>query len=334
MQIRFSQLKDYLSRSSISVFLISGDEPYQHMLAADMFRGYTKNLGFTERKILTAEAGFDWSEFEFAKNNMSLFDERILIDLRMPTGKPGPKGSKAIVNFINDLHKDVMLLVQAPRLDRNAINSAWVKAIDKAGVIMRVWPLNELETKRWIKQKFESNGFSVTHEIVEFITQQVEGNLLAAMQEIEKISLISETKKLDIQAISTALTNSSHYSLNELIDAVIRKDFSRLVRIFHRLKKEDIAPPLLLWGLTDQIRKLIDVNNAKSSIQDPRQQDLLTQLSLIHQQHIGACRHERGIRSSELLKQCAWTDRVIKGRANGNPWHELLQLSIATYIAV
>lgn len=334
MQIRFSQLKDYLSRSSLSVLLISGDELYQHMLAADMFRDHTKELGFTERKILTVEAGFNWSELESAKNNMSLFDERILIDLRIPTGKPGSNGSKAIVNFINDLHKDVILLVQAPRLDRNAINSAWVKAIDKAGVVLRVWSLNELETKRWIKRKFDSNGFSVTHEIVEFIAQQVEGNLLAAMQEIEKISLVSETKKLDIQAINTALTNSSHYSLNELMDAVKREDFSRLVRILHRLKKEDIAPPLLLWGLTDQIRKLIDANNTQPSIQAPGHQDKLTQLSLIHQQYIGACHNKRGIRSSELLKQCAWTDRVIKGRANGNPWHELLQLSIATYMVV
>lgn len=334
MQIQFSQLKDYLSRSSISVLLISGDEPYQHMLAADMFRDHTKELGFTERKIITVEAGFNWSELEFAKNNMSLFNERILIDLRIPTGKPGSNGSKAIVNFINNLHKDVLLLVQAPRLDRNAINSAWVKAIDKAGVVLRVWSLNELETKRWIKRKLDSNGFSVTHEIVEFIAQQVEGNLLAAMQEIEKISLVSETKKLDIQAINTALTNSSHYSLNELMDAVKREDFSRLVRILRRLKKEDIAPPLLLWGLTAQIRKLIDANNTQPSIRSPGHQDKLTQLSLIHQQHIGACHNKRGIRSSELLKQCAWTDRVIKGRANGNPWHELLQLSIATYMAV
>ena len=121
MQIRFSQLKDHLSRSPISVLLISGNEPYQHMLAADMFRSRAKELDFTERKILTVETGFDWSELEFARNNLSLFAERTLIDLRIPTGKPGASGSKAIAEFVNNLPQDLMLLVQAPRLDRNTI---------------------------------------------------------------------------------------------------------------------------------------------------------------------------------------------------------------------
>ncbi|MEM7401369.1 MAG: DNA polymerase III subunit delta, partial [Pseudomonadota bacterium] len=251
MQIRFSQLKNTLSNSAIGPLLVSGDEPYQHMLACDMYRKKAKELGYAERKILTVESGFDWSELAQEQNNMSLFGDRTLIDLRIPNGKPGATGSKAIINFIDNLHDDILLLVQVPRLDRSAINSAWVKALDRSGSVLRVWPLNEMDTRRWIQQKLQAKSLRASSNIVEFITQQVEGNLLAAMQEIEKIALISESKNLDDKNIHEILSNSSHYSLNELMEAVMKGDVSRIIRIVNGLKKEDAAPPLLLWGLTE-----------------------------------------------------------------------------------
>ena len=329
MQIRFSKLKEQLKNTSAPVLLISGDEPYQHMLAADMYRSHIHNLGFTDRKILSVETGFDWSELESAKNNLSLFDDRTLIDLRILSGKPGVNGSKAIVNFVSDIHKDVRLLVQTPRLDRSAMNSAWVKAIGKVGLILRIWPLNEVETKSWIKRKLESKGFSATNEMVSLIAQHIEGNLLAAMQEIEKIALICKTKKLDIQEINSALTNSSHYSLNELMDAVFSKNLSRLVRIIHGLEKEDIAPPLLLWGLTEQVRKICETQQTSQKHPGLSHYDSLAEIGNIHQEHIEVRDGQSEPKPTDLLKQCAWTDRVIKGRASGNAWHELLQLSIA-----
>ncbi|MFK7816139.1 MAG: DNA polymerase III subunit delta [Gammaproteobacteria bacterium] len=329
MQIRFSHLKDKLSKSSVFPLLVSGDEPYQHMLACDMFRARVKELGFAERKILTVEAGFDWSELAHEQSNMSLFGERTLIDLRIPNGKPGVAGSKAIINFIKNLHADVALLIQTPRLDRSGINSAWAKKLDKVGGLLRVWPLNEMETRSWIHQKLRAKGFTATSEVVAYITQQVEGNLLAAMQEIEKISLISDNKKLDIEIIHTLLTNSSHYSLNELMEVVLKGDAARMIRIIAGLKKEDVAPPLLLWGLTEQVRKLIE---SKPDVVARRnaQQDILHGLSVIHQQNTDVCQKNLGSKTTDLLKQCARVDRVIKGRAFGDPWQELLQLSIAT----
>jgi len=332
MQIRFSQLKKHLSKSSLTVFLVSGDEPYQHMRAADMFRKYSRDSGFTERKIFSAEKGFDWSELESAKSNLSLFAERSLVDLRIPTGKPGAAGSKAIIKFVQEMHEDIALLIQVPRMDRSVLNSAWVKAVDKAGLILRVWPLNEMETKSWITQKLKAKGFSVTSNIVDFIAQQVEGNLLAAMQEIEKLTLLSETKKLDIQAVNKALTNSSHYSLNELMDVVVKRDQVRLIRILQGLKKEDIAPPLLLWGLTEQIRKQVSVRREVRTMQAhvmAQPKGLLNKITLIHQQHHNVDGNYTG---ANLIKQCSRVDRVIKGRASGNVWNELLQLSLAAQL--
>jgi DNA polymerase-3 subunit delta len=333
MQIRFSHLKDKLSKSSFLPLLVSGDEPYQHMLACDMFRARAKELGFTERKILTLETGFDWAELEYEQSNMSLFGERTLIDLRIPNGKPGATGSKAIVNFIKNIHEDVALLIQVPRLDRNGINSAWVKALDKAGNVLRVWPLNEVETRNWIQKKLQAKGLTATSDVVSYITQQVEGNLLAAMQEIEKISLVSENDKLDIKTIHKLLTNSSHYSLNELMDVVVKGDAARIIRIISGLKKEDVAPPLLLWGLTEQVRMLVETK-PNQVVRKNMRQDILHRLSTTHQQNTDVSQVRLNSKYSDLLKQCARVDRVIKGRAFGDPWQELLQLSLATRNAI
>ncbi len=330
MQIRYSQLKDKLTKPLISPILVSGDEPYQHMHACDMYRARAKALGFSERKVLTVEKSFDWSELEQEKNNMSLFGERTLIDLRIPNGKPGAAGSKAIINFLDGIHADVMLLIQAPRLDRNTINSAWVKALDKVGMVLRIWPLNEKETRRWIQEKLRAKKLIASNDIVDFITQQVEGNLLAAMQEIEKISLISQSNNLDRNAIHAILSNSSHYSLNELMDVVIKGDVAKIIRIIDSLKKEDVAPPLLLWGLTEQIRKLIEAKPNQAVI-SADYKNALQKISFLHQENTDT---NSKLMMSELLKKCAHVDRVIKGRSYGDSWHELLKLSIATRISV
>lgn len=333
MQIRFSHLKDKLAGAAVFPLLVSGDEPYQHMLACDMFRAHVKELGFTERKILTVETGFDWSELEHEQSNMSLFGERTLIDLRIPTGKPGASGSKAIIKFIDNLHDDVILLVQVPRLDRSGMSSAWVKALEKVGGVLRVWPLNEAETRSWIQQKLRVKGFTVSSDIVGFIAQQVEGNLLAAMQEIEKIALVTDSKNLDLKKVHALLTNSSHYSLNELMDVVVKGDVARVIRIIDGLKKEDVAPPLLLWGLTEQVRKLVESkpNVATNTLSAQRNRlSPLQKLSMRHQLSTEVIKSGLNSKTTDLLKQCARVDRVIKGRAYGDPWHELMQLSIAT----
>lgn len=334
MQIRFSQLKACLERTEVGVFLVTGDEPYQHMLAVDMFRSHKEKSGFTDRKILTVEPGFDWSELDAARHALSLFGEQTLVDLRIPTGKPGASGSKAIVSFVQDPHPDVALLVQAPRLDRGAMHSAWVKAIDKAGVLVRVWPLNYAETENWIRKRLSSEGFVAGRDVVAFIAQQVEGNLLAARQELEKIALVVEDRELTLETVSRVLTDSSHYSLKELTEVLATRQVARLVRILHGLEKEDVKPPLLLWAMTEQARKITEARQSSPvTPASSRTSGSLARLSHIHRQCIDVSTGTRALGSSDLLRQCAWVDRVIKGRGDGNPWHELIQLGIAIQMA-
>ena len=334
MQLRFAQLKGCLERTEVAVLLVTGDEPYQHMLAVDMFRVHKEKAGFTDRKILTVEAGFDWSELDAAKHALSLFGEQTLIDLRIPTGKPGASGSKAIVNFVQDLHPEVALLIQAPRLDRATMGSAWVKALDKSGVVVRVWPLSYAETENWIGKKLKAEGFTVDRETITFIAQQVEGNLLAARQELEKIVLVVEQKELTFEVASRVLTDSSHYSLKELTDVLATGEVARLVRILKGLEKEDIRPPLLLWAMTERARKITNAGSPSTMTRGaPGALNPLMRLSHIHQQNIGVREDSQASGNTDLLRQCAWVDRVIKGQGDGNPWHELIQLGIAIQLA-
>jgi DNA polymerase-3 subunit delta len=179
-----------------------------------------------------------------------------------------------------------------------------------------------------------ATGLTATNDIVQFIAQQVEGNLLAAMQEIDKIALVSEDKILDLKSMHALLTDSSHYSLNELMDVVLKGDVARIIRIIEGLKKEDVAPSLLLWGLTEQVRKLVETRSGSSNARANMRQDTLRSLSAVHQQNTDICQQGMDSKIADLLKQCARVDRVIKGRAYGDPWHELLQLSIATRYSV
>ena len=149
------------------------------------------------------------------------------------------------------------------------------------------------------------------------------------MQEIDKIALVSGGKNIDLKSIHALLTNSSHYSLNELMDVVLKGNVARIIRIIEGLKKEDVAPPLLLWGLTEQVRKLVETKSS-SNVSVNMRQDAIRSLTAVHQQNTGICQQGKNLKITDLLKQCARVDRVIKGRAYGDPWHELLQLSIAT----
>lgn len=328
MQIRFSQLSNILRQEHAPAILICGDEPYQQMLAADKVRKRANELGFTERKIINIESGFDWSELESANSNISLFGDRMLIDLRIPTGKPGATGSKAIVQFIDSIHEDVMLMIQTAKLDRSSINSAWVKAINNQGLVLRIWPLSEVDTKRWINKKLSLKGYSSTSKIVDLIFQHVEGNLLAAMQEIEKLSLLFVDKDFDEHTLQDVLINSSHYSLNQLIDTIKYNNRAKFIRILDSFQKEDFALPLILWGMTEHIRNQYELKKSHTNEKVFHKHDLLDQLNKTHLKCIGITEDITNTKHAAILQQCAWVDRVIKGRVSGNPWRELLQLGI------
>lgn len=255
MRLRLEQLSDHLKQAMMPVYLVTGDEPLQVMEACDQIRKQARQQDFLEREILSVETGFDWASLQSASSSLSLFAEKKLLDLRLPTGKPGQQGSKALQAYLQHPPEDKILLIQAGKLDGNAKNAAWFKAIDKQGGIIQVWDLSPPQTMAWVAKRMREKGLHPNQEAVHLLTERVEGNLLAAAQEIDKLFLLFGQTQIDEEKVLAAVTDSSRFSIFDLGDAVLLGDTKRVQHILQVLKEEDTAIQLILWAMTDISRQ-------------------------------------------------------------------------------
>ena len=329
MRLRFDQLDSHLQHGLQSIYLISGDEPLQSMEAADGVRAAAREQGFTERDVLDVAAGFDWSQLSSASDTMSLFAERKLIDLRLPSGKPGTEGSRALVEYCANPSADNLLLISSGKLDKSQQNSKWFKALEAAGVVLQVWPVESRELPGWIRQRMQLKGCSIDSDAAQLLADRVEGNLLAAAQELEKLVLLHGEGNINIEMVEDAVANSSRFDIFELVDTALSGDGVRTSRIIDGLRGEGIAAAQLSWALVREIRTLAAMAAAVAA-GDPV--DAVLRQYRVWQKRqapvrAGLLRHNAG-RWQQLLKRAGRVDRIIKGAESGNPWDELLQLSL------
>jgi DNA polymerase-3 subunit delta len=329
MRLRPDQLAGHLRQRLSPVYLISGDEPLQIQEAADAIRAAARAQGFSERQVLHVESNFDWGVLAAEANALSLFAERKIIDLRLPSAKPGDKGSKALVEYTARPPEDNLLLITAGKLEREQQNSKWFKAIDGCGVVVQVWPLDHKTLPGWIQQRLAARGLSATPEAVALLAERVEGNMLAAAQEVEKLAMLYGEGQLDVEAVRGAVADSSRYDVFELADAALAGDAARCARILEGLRGEGDEPVLILWALVREIRTLaliaaeqaggtpLDALFSQHRIWDKRKPLFRTALG-----------RAPARRWQQLLRRAARTDRICKGMEQGSPWDELLQLSL------
>jgi len=327
LKLPFARLGSHLEKTLVPVYLIAGDEPLQQMEAVDAIRAEAQRQGFSERQVIHVESGFDWSLLEGEAAAMSLFAEKKILDLRMPTGKPGREGSKAISNYLQHPPEDNLLLIQTGKLDRSSMSTAWVKAIDKVGVVMQIWDLKPADTLRLIAERLQRAGFQAERDAVRLLTERVEGNLLAAVQEIEKLRLIREPGLLSVGDIVAAVADSARYDPFELADAALMGDARRVLKILRGLEGEGVHPNVILWALTRDIRVLADYSALQADGHSPQaalQGVWKNRQSMLHR----AARRFDADGWAGLLRHCARVDRVAKGIGEGNAWEELLQLAL------
>lgn len=331
MRLRFNQLKASLDKRLAPVYLITGDEPLQAMLAADAVRAAARARDYQERLILDAETGFDWGALREAASSLSLFAQRRVLDLRMPA-KPGATGAQALVDYTRQPPPDTVLLVQGGKLDRAATNSAWVAALERAGVMLQVWPLAARETLLWIQARLAEKSLKVSQDALSLLAERGQGNLLAANQEIEKLSLLygdtRDREPLSVAEILVDVADSARFNVFELADTALAGQGAKAARILQKLAAEDVKPALVLWSLAEQVRALAaisgqlsqgaSVEQATAGIRPPRRVPMLRQ----------ALRRQTSAGWYAWLQRCARVDRVIKGQAPGNPWDELLVLTM------
>jgi DNA polymerase-3 subunit delta len=329
MRLRFGQLADHLKRALQPVYLITGEEPWQLLEAVALVRECARARGYAERVTLTVEPGFDWGEFSRACVNLSLFAERRIIELRMPGGKPDTAGTKTLAAYAKQPTDNNVLIIQAGKLDRPQLNSAWFKAVDRTGVVLQVWRLSAHETQAWIAERLRKFGFQLEEKAVALLAAKVEGNLLCAAQEIEKLTLIWDSGPLDTAAVLDAVADSSRFRAFDLTDAMLAGDMVRAINILVGLRAEDVKPPLILWVLADQVRELVECSFLQL------QGEPLRATPLRGKQHREALLKQALSRYSYgqwgcILRRCAYVDKVIKGAIEKDKvWDELLQLVTA-----
>jgi DNA polymerase-3 subunit delta len=268
MQLRPDQLAGALARAVKPLYTIHGDEPLLAQEAGDLIRGAARDAGYSERKVFSVSgAHFDWSGLLGASQAMSLFAERQLIEIRIPNGKPGKEGSEALQRYCETLADDVVTLIHLPRLDRQQQVSAWFNALDVAGVMLRVDPVERKALPQWIAQRLAVQGQRVQEgdagvQTLAFFADRVEGNLLAAHQELQKIALLYPQGELNFEQIEAAVLNVARYDVFKLGEAVLAGQTARVLRMLDGLRAEGEAPVLVHWSLAEDIRALKRVKDA------------------------------------------------------------------------
>lgn len=322
MKLGFESLQGHLQRGLLASYLVTGDEPLQAGEAADAIRAKARQAGFETRTILDVNQYFKWGEFRTEADSLSLFSDKKIIDLRIPSGKPGLEGSKALVAYAGNPPPDTLLLITLPKLDRNQNASKWVKALDKLGVILQIWPVEGVQLASWLDKRMRAKGLEPEKEVAGMLAERVEGNLLAASQEIDKLLLLHGEGTIDVDQLLAATTDSARFDVFKLVDAALEGKAARAVRILEGLHAEGMAETLVLWALARETRMLtsiramvengIQLQQAIGSRRDVWQQrrPLVTQ----------AVKRLSLLRLQGLLKCCALADRAIKGRASDDPW--------------
>jgi DNA polymerase-3 subunit delta len=268
MQVRADQLAQHLAKGVRPLYTVWGDEALLAQEAGDAIRSAARAAGCTERQVHTVSgAHFDWSSLLGASQALSLFADRQLIEIRIPSGKPGKDGSDALQRYCEALNDDVVTLVQLPRLDRMQQQSAWFGALDGAGVTIRVDPVERKALPQWIAQRLAAQaqrvqGGEAGQQALGFFADRVEGNLLAAHQEIQKLGLLYPAGELSFEQIEAAVLNVARYDVFKLGEAVLAGQVARALRMLEGLEAEGEAAVLVHWSLAEDIRALKRVKDA------------------------------------------------------------------------
>lgn len=339
MQLKFDALPAHLERATQSgrcarVYTIASDETLLAIEAQDAIRAAARAAGYAERDVLHADSRFDWSLLAGSASGLSLFAERRIIDVRLPSGKPGKLGAEALKAHAEQASEDTLTIVALPRLDRATRESAWASALERAGIWIDIAKVERAELPAWIGQRLARQQQRAARPALEFLADRVEGNLLAAHQEIAKLGLLYGPGEITQEQLTDAVLNVARYDVFALPLAFYAGDGTRALRVLESLRAEGAALPLVLWAVTEEIRTLLQIRCAADAgkpvaalarehrIWGPREKllpQILARLTTTQLAH--------------LLARCADVDRLAKGlradQRDSDPWLELADIALA-----
>jgi len=330
MRIQTKQLDQELKKNLLPVYLVTGDEPLLVQEALDSIRAASKLSGCDERKILDVDRKFDWASLNSEANSLSLFAERTLTELRLEKAKPGIPGGKALQYYCQNLPDDKILLISAAKLTAATLKSKWCAAIDKVGGIIQVWPISLNEMPQWISQRARKMGLEIEQDAIALLADRLEGNLLAAQQELEKLKLLETGKKIDADTVLESVSDSAKYDIFNLTDACLSGNTKLAVKIVSSLKIEGFEASYALWALTKEVRTVYALHHALQKNHPP--QAVFKKFGIFQKRQttiMQAAKRHKPASLRRLLDQCKQTDDLIKGVEKGlTPWDVLLEIAL------
>lgn len=330
MRIAHAQLAAHLRKQLAPIYLVFGEETLIAQEAADAIRAAARQRGYSEREVLSVETGFDWQSLGQCAASFSLFAARRIIELRLGSAKPGDAGSKAFTSYAARPADDTLLLISADKLDAAMQKSRWFAALENVGVTVAAQPVDVQHLPQWIEQRMRQRGLQPSAAVVTALSERVEGNLLAAAQEIDKLALlVSDSASFTEERILEAVGDSARYSIYAFVDAALLGETARVWRILDGLRAEGVEPVLINWALHREVRILVALAFARSQRQSP---EAIFSLYKVWEKRKALLQNALQRSNLEqwrkLLHACANIDRSIKGAGSGNVWDQLLHAAL------
>ncbi len=330
MRINTEQLQQHLSRELKPLYTLFGDETLLALEAGDRIRAAARASGHTEREVLSVDSSFRWPDLAFAGNSQSLFAARRLLELRIPDGKPGTEGSAALQAYCERLPPDTVTLVQLPAVDWRTQKSGWFEALERTGLAIEARTVSRKALPQWLAARLKAQNQEADPETLGFIADRVEGNLMAAHQEVQKLALLFPPGEISYEHARDAVLDVARYDVFNLGEVMLEGEPLRLARMLDGLKAEGAAPPLVLWALAEEIRMIGKVITGAASGKPAS--------VLVKEARIRGAAHQDLMQAAytrftlpqvtQALRHAAAIDRTIKGLAKGDAWSELLQLGL------
>jgi DNA polymerase-3 subunit delta len=309
-------LGTHLAQALLPAYLVSGDEPLLAGEAADAVRARARAAGFTEREVHFIERAADWNDVRASCASLSLFGARRVVEIRLSTARPGVAGNEALLALLGSGDPDTLLLILTPRLDRDAQGAEWVRAVETRGAWVQVWPVDAQRMAGWLRGRAQRLGLEASEEALALLAARTEGNLLAAHQELTKLTLLAPGKSLTADGVLASVADSARFDVFQLGEAVLAGESARALRVLAGLRAEGTEATLALWALSRALRDLWGALQGGGPAGWQRQSAALAK----------ALRRAPRLPFAALVERAARADRMIKGRSDGDAWDELALL--------
>ena len=327
MKLSLDRLQQNLSKRLFPVYLVYGDETLQRGEAADAIRFTAKSNGYSNREVFDAESGFQWERFIQSCDSLPLFAEKRLLDLRILSASPGKQGARVLQKYALMPAEDLVIIISCGKLTASVQKSAWFTAIDSIGIVVQVWPLTGARLLKWIDARAKKKGMQINRAGLDVLADRVEGNMLAAAQEIDKLFVLNGVGEINENHILNSVADCARYDVFALVDSALSGDAKRVYKILASIQREGVAFPVILWALTREIRLLhqvdFEVQKGHSIETVLRNKKVWENRKALLRSALSRCNNDN---LNQLLQLGARLDRVIKGRESGDTWEMMLAL--------